>query len=253
MKQSQVCRVLRIDHKTLRYTPKKQKDDEMIKTLLLDYAHQFPHYGFKTLYGLIRQAGHTWNHKRIWRIYCELQLNLKRKPKKRLAPRTAMTLVTPAQQNDTWSLDYMSDALIDGRRFRTANVIDDYRRSCLGIAIHFSLPARRITQWLDQLAKRCGYPKNIRVDNGPENISDHFRSWAEQHRINIQFIQPGKPAQNAYIERFNRTYREAILDQYAFDDLDEVRHLTQRWIQHYNYERPHQALGMQPPILEQAA
>ena len=150
-------------------------------------------------------------------------------------------------------LDYMSDALSYGRRFRTANVVDDHRRECLGIKIQFSLPSSSITQWLDQIAKERGYPEKIRVDNGPENIAKHFKKWALKNNIEILYIQPGKPAQNAYIERFNRTYREAILDQYQFDDLQEVRKLTVEWISHYNHERPHQALGMQPPILKKAA
>lgn len=164
-----------------------------------------------------------------------------------------MTLVQPKKANDIWSLDYMSDALLDGRRFRTANVIDDYRRECLGIHVSFSLPAIKITQWLDGIAEQRGYPSAIRVDNGPENISGCFKKWAQTHGIQILFIQPGKPAQNAYIERFNRTYRDAVLDRYLFDHIEEVRAYTLEWLEHYNYERPHQALGMQPPILKQAA
>ena len=225
----------------------------MIKEFLLEKCRNNPTYGFKTLFGILRNEGHPFNHKRVRRIYCELKLNLKCKPKKRLAPRTAKMLVVPNKPNEVWSLDYMSDALSYGRRFRTANVIDDYRRECLGIKIKFSLPASSITQWLDQIAKEKGYPAKIRVDNGPENIAKEFKKWAMEHHIEILYIQPGKPAQNAYIERFNRSYREAILDQYQFDNLGEVRQLTEDWILHYNHERPHQALGMQPPILNKAA
>lgn len=143
----------------------------------------------------------------------------------------------------------MHDVLESGRKFRVANVIDDYRRQCLGIKLSFSLPATVITDWLDRIATKRGYPAAIRVDNGPENISKHFQSWANTHRIKIIYIQPGKPAQNAYIERFNRTYREAILDMYSFDSLSEAKDLTHEWIKHYNYERPHQSLNMQPPML----
>lgn len=117
-----------------------------------------------------------------------------------------------------------------GKRFRTANVIDDLRRECLGIAIHFSLPAIRITQWLDQIALIRSYPNVISVDNRPENISSHFKSWAKLHQISIRYIQLGKPAQNAYIERFNRTFREGILDMYQFDNLQEVRDITDEWL-----------------------
>ena len=225
----------------------------MIKEFLLEKSRNNPTYGFKTLFGMLRNEGYPFNHKRVRRMYCDLKLNLKCKPKKRLAARTAKVLVVPNKPNEVWSLDYMSDALSYGRRFRTANVVDDHRRECLGIKIQFSLPSSSITQWLDKIAKERGYPKKIRVDNGPENIAKHFKKWALKNNIEILYIQPGKPAQNAYIERFNRSYREAILDQYQFDDLQEVRKLTADWIDHYNHERPHQALGMQPPILKKAA
>lgn len=219
----------------------------MIKSSLREYASLYPTYGFESLFGLLRNKGYRWNHKRVRRIYCELGLNLKRKPKKRLAPRTAKQLVVPSQPNKTWSIDFMHDVLVGGRRFRTMNVIDDHRRECLGIKIGFSMPSRIATDHLDRIAERRGYPNQIRLDNGPEHISKHFAEWAKSHRVELMFIQPGKPAQNAYIERFNRTYREAILDMYLFDNLQEVKQLTREWINHYNYERPHQALGMQPP------
>lgn len=223
----------------------------MIKTLLRQLSTRYPAYGFKILFASLRNQGYGWNHKRVRRIYCELKLNLKRKPKKRLAKRTAKVLTIPTQPNRCWSIDFMSDALSQGRRFRTMNVIDDHRRRCLGIKIAFSLPATAVTQHLDQIAAIHGYPRMIRLDNGPEHTAQHFKRWAEAHHIQLLYIQPGKPAQNAYIERFNRTYREAILDMYIFDNLQEVRLLTKKWIHHYNYERPHQALGMQPPVLNE--
>lgn len=222
----------------------------MIRTLLRQLSIRYPSYGFKLLFSLIRAMGHPWNHKRVHRIYCVLKLNLKRKPKKRLASRTAKVLTIPTQPNQVWSIDFMSDALACGRRFRTMNVIDDHRRRCLGIKIAFSLPATAVTQHLDDIATRHHYPRMIRLDNGPEHLAIHFKRWAKSHDIQLLYIQPGKPAQNAYIERFNRTYREAILDMYSFDSLLEVKLLTKEWIQHYNYERPHQALGMQTPVLD---
>ena len=225
----------------------------MIRFQLLELASRYPSYGFKSLFGLLKNAGHSFNHKRVRRIYCELGLNLKRKPKKRLAPRTAVTLVVPGQPNQTWSIDFMHDALNGGRRFRTMNVIDDHRRECLGIKVAFSVPSRVATRHLDQIAESRGYPACIRLDNGPAHIAKHFISWAKSHNIKLLFIQPGKPAQNAYIERFNRTYRESILDMYLFDNLKEVKQLTQKWINHYNFERPHQALGMKPPCCQTQA
>ena len=219
----------------------------MIKNYLKQLSTQFPRYGFKKLFNLMRLQGLLFNHKRVHRLYCDLKLNIRIKPKKRLAARTPQTLQQPQQLNECWSLDYMSDVLDNGRRFRTANVIDDCNREAMGILVAFSLPAVRITQWLDRLASWRGYPQRIRVDNGPENLARHFTEWAKQHHITICYIQPGKPAQNGYIERFNRSYREAILDMYVFNSLQQVNHLTQEWLNHYNGERPHEALNNQTP------
>lgn len=207
----QACRVVSLDRKTYHYEPRLKRDDERLKGLLINKAHQYPRYGFKKLFGLLRQEGHGFNHKRVHRLYCELKLNLKRCPKKRLAGRTKQTLNQPQRLNQCWSLDYMSDALMHGRRFRTANVIDDCNREGLSVLASTSLPAVRITTWLDDIAAWRGYPNHIRVDNGPENISSHFQKWAKQHDIDILYIQPGKPAQNGYIERFNRSWDTGCL------------------------------------------
>ena len=219
----------------------------MIQALLKELPARYPRYGFKKPFHLIRNQGHLFNHKlfnhkRIYRNYCELNLNLKKKPKKRLAPRTVRSLTQTERANTCWSLDYMSNALMTGKRFRTANVIDDYNREWLGNNVSFSLPSRRITQWLDNIAKARRYPKSIRVDNAPENISRHFEEWAKTNGIEIQYIQPRKPAENGYIERFDRTYREAILDPYLFKSIKQVQNLTDEWLHHYNEERPHEAL-----------
>jgi len=195
----------------------------------------------------LRNQGHLWNHKRIRRVYRALALHLKRKPKKRLPARFAQTLVVPAQRNETWSLDFMSDSLSNGRTFRTLNVIDDYNREALWIEVDTSLPAERVVRVLEQLLFWRGKPTRIRMDNGPEFISKRLECWAQEHHIELLHIQPGKPAQNAYIERFNRTFREEVLDAYLFDDLEEVRTITERWLEDYNTIRPHEALQGLPP------
>ena len=176
-----------------------------------------------------------------------MALHLKRKPKKRLPAREAQTLVVPVQANQTWSLDFMSDSLSNGRMFRTLNVIDDFNREALWIEVDTSLPAERVVRVLEQLLDWRGKPAHIRMDNGPELISQRLESWAKEKHIELLHIQPGKPAQNAYVERFNRTYREDVLDAYLFDDLQEVRHITDTWLEDYNTIRPHEALQGLPP------
>jgi len=236
-----------IDRKTYYYKPKGPKVDTNIKTELKHLMAQYPRYGFKKLFSIIRLAGHTWNHKRVYRNYLELGLNLRKKPKKRLAPRTAQKLEQPSTLNTCWSLDFMSDALSNDTRFRTVNVLDDCAREALGILAEKSLPATRITKWLDDIAEWRGYPLRVKVDNGPENIASHFKCWANLHGVEIKYIQPGKPAQNGYIERFNRSYREEVLDMYLFDSIEQVQKLTDEWLVHYNEIRPHESLGNVPP------
>jgi putative transposase len=195
----------------------------------------------------LRNQGYPWNHKRIRRIYLALGLNLRRKPRKRLPARLARALGTPTQANQTWSLDFMSDSLTDGRWFCTLNILDDFNREALWIEVDTSLPAERVIRVLENLIDWRGKPRSIRMDNGPELISHRLETWAKEKQIELLHIQPGKPAQNAYIERFNRTYREDILDAYLFDSLEEVRFLTEKWLDDYNSIRPHEALqGLSP-------
>ena len=195
----------------------------------------------------LRNQGYGWNHKRIRRVYRALALHLQRKPKKRLPARTAQPLVVPEQADQTWSLDFMSDSLSNGRTFRTLNVIDDYNREALWIEVDTSLPAERVVRVLETLLLERTAPQSIRMDNGPELISKRLVNWAKEKHIELLHIQPGKPAQNAYIERFNRTYRQEVLDAYLFEDLQEVRTITERWLEDYNTIRPHEALkGISP-------
>ena len=189
-----------------------------------------------------------WNHKRMYRVYCELKLNLRIKPRKRIPKGEAKMLIQPIAFNICWSMDFMTDVLSCGRKFRTFNVIDDYNREGICVAASFALPAKKVTLLLDEVAVKRGYPEMIRVDNGPEFRSEIFKTWASKHHILIQYIQPGKPAQNGLIERFNRTYREDILDMNLFDNLREVRLITQEWLNTYNGERPHESLAGLPPV-----
>lgn len=182
------------------------------------------------LYYLMREEGIIVNHKRIYRLYRKHQLKLRRKTKKRLPERVKTPLAVSQNPNDCWSLDFMSDVLRSGRRFRTLNVIDDFNRGALGIEVDFSLTATRVTRYLEQLIERYGLPQSIRCDNGSELTSGHFIEWAENRGITIKYIQPGKPTQNAYIERFNGTYRYEILDAYIFRSINEVKELTNEWL-----------------------
>lgn len=244
--ERQACRTIQLSRCAYRYSAKKTAD-EPIAQELRQLADRRPHWGCSKMTDYLRNEGHNWNHKRIRRVYRDLSLHLKRKPKKRLPARVAQTLAVPEQVNQTWSLDFMSDALSNGRTFRTLNVIDDFNRESLWIEVDTSLPAERVVRVLEQLLAWRGKPASLRMDNGPELISQRLENWAKEKQIALLHIQPGKPAQNAYIERFNRTYREDVLDAYLFDDLQEARHITESWLEDYNTIRPHEALQGLPP------
>ena len=240
------CAAVRLSRSVYGYRPNKSRDEEVIKALE-SAVDRYPRYGFGKLFLILRRAGYTWNHKRVYRIYCELKLNIRRKGKKRLPNRNPQPLSVPETVNQSWSADFMSDALYCGRRFRTFNVVDDFNREVLAIEIDLNLPASRVIRTLDQIALWRGYPAQLRLDNGPEFLSLALADWAERHGIHLAFIQPGKPMQNGYIERFNRTYRTEVLDFYIFKSLSQVRNITEKWRQEYNSERPHESLDNLTP------
>jgi len=242
----QACALFKLNRGTFKYQAIKSDDSEIIE-LVKRIAESKPRWGFGKIVQWLKHQGYTWNHKRIRRIYCELKLNHRIKPKKRLPNREPKPLVVPDQQNRTWSMDFMTDSLESGKKFRTLNIIDDYNREILAVEIDYSLPAERVIRVLNRVAEERGLPEEIRVDNGPEFISIKLELWAESHQIRLENIKPGKPAQNAYIERFNRTYREDVLDMYLFQSLNDVRDITTEWMYEYNNERPHSSLGGIPP------
>lgn len=230
------------------YYYRSVKDDTTVILALQGLAEQHPSYGFRKLFAYLKRRGHIWNHKRVYRVYKLLKLNKRRKGKRRLPTRVKQPLQQQAAINQSWSMDFMSDSLVDGRKFRVLNVIDDCNREALAIEIDTSIAAKRVVRTLEQVIEWRGKPKDIRVDNGPEFTSKDFTLWCLYNNINIQFIQPGKPMQNGYIERFNGSYRKELLDAYVFFELSEVRELTNTWIQEYNTKRPHEALNNMTPI-----
>ena len=174
-------------------------------------------------------------------------LNFRRRGKRRLPARNPSPLRVPQVLNQSWSIDFMHDALTCGRRFRTFNVVDDFNREALAIEIDLNIPAQRVVRVLARIVASRGYPLKLRMDNGPELVSVTLAQWAEEHHVELEFIRPGKPTENAFIEHFNRTYRTEILDFYLFRTLNEVREITECWLTEYNCERPHESLNNLTP------
>lgn len=206
-------------------------------------------WGFWQCYQQLRFAGYRWNHKRVYRVYTELGLQHRRRTKKRIPSRDRQSLDTPSLPNAVWAVDFMSDALSVGRRFRTLNVLDEGMREGLAIEIDTSLPGERVVRVLERLIAWRGAPQAIRCDNGPELISQAVVDFCRDRGIALRYIQPGKPNQNAFIERFNKTYRDEVLDGYLFADLEQVRELTADWLITYNERRCHDALDGLPPTI----
>jgi putative transposase len=245
--ERRACRLVRMQRSIYRYQV-KLKDDSAVIEVLRRLAETHRRWGLDKMTAWLRTHGYRWNHKRVRRVYREMGLHLRIKPKKRLPSRFPLPLAEPEGPNISWSMDFMGDSLVSGRRFRTLNIIDDFNRECLAIEIDTSLPSARVIRVLDNLSARRGYPRQLRTDNGPEFLAERIGDWAEQHGVYWDYIEPGKPAQNGYIERFNRTYREDVLDAYLFYTLKEARTITAEWVPIYNEERPHAALDGLAPI-----
>jgi putative transposase len=242
----QACACLKIPRSSCFYVHKEKNDGQIILELSR-LVEKHAVIGFWKCYHRLRRAGFKWNHKRVYRIYTAMKLNIRRRAKKRLPARVKQMLSTPEAINQVWSIDFMSDSLWSGRQFRVLNVVDDFNREILCIEPDLSLPAHRVIRALEQLEQYRGLPNMIRVDNGPEFISEKLADWCNSKKITLIFIQPGKPTQNAYIERFNGSMRRELLNAYIFRTLDEVWEKAEEWMFDYNNHRPHESLNNKTP------
>ena len=246
---SRACRVVRLS-RTAFYQPPvpASRRDAAVISALTEAVARYPRWSFWKLFDRLRADGHTWNHKRAYRVYCSLRLNLPRRTTRRVPRRIRQPLAAPPQLNQTWALDFMTETLYDRRRVRLLTLIDEGNREGLEIAMGVSLPSRQVVRILSELVAVHGRPTALRMDNGPEFTAQPPVDWCAEHGVAMHYIRPGKPDQNAYIERFNRSYRTEILDAYLFESLAEVRALTETWLTTYNCERPHDSLGRVPPL-----
>jgi len=241
-----VCRILKCTRTQSYYKKKMPEKDASVISAINEVIGQ-SRKGRNKVIVLVRKKHPEYGKSQIRRVYERNGFSLKKRFRKRMKDHEANPIEIPFKENIEWAIDFMSDALHDGRRIRTLNIIDHYNRKCKGIKIAINIPARVVVEFLNQRIELFGKPLKIRTDNGPEFSSELFQKWLKDNDICWSKIQKGSPQQNGVIERFNRTYREDVLDANIFHNIKQAHLLTQRWINDYNNERPHQALNYLTP------
>jgi putative transposase len=234
-------RALGLGNSSLRYRSRRPAAEEL-RRRLRELAAERPRYGYQRLWALLRREGWGVNHKRVYRLYVEEGLKLRKRRRRSRAQVERVPLALPTQADERYSMDFMRDTLADGRVFRTLNIVDDYTRECLAIEVDTSLPGARVVRVLERLAAAGRRPLHVVVDNGPEFVSKAVDQWAARSGVNLRFIDPGKPMQNGYIESFNGKFRDECLSQHWFVSLDEARSVSEAWRIDYNERRPHRSL-----------
>ncbi len=250
--ERRACRVAGVPRSSCRYRS-RAKDQAALRLRLRDLAAARVRYGYRRLHVLLQREGWRVNHKRVYRLYREegLGIRVKRRRKRVSGPRV---VPPPAQRpHERWSIDFLADALADGRRFRVLTIVDNVSRVSPAIEVAASLTGERVVGVLERLRRTVGVPDRIAIDNGPEFISKALDAWAYRHRVQLEFSRPGKPTDNAYVESFNGHFRAECLDQHWFESVEEARHMIEAWRVEYNTERPHRSLKQQTPAAFAAA
>lgn len=246
LSERRACELAGLSRTVRRY--RSQRDETHLRTQLQSLAVQYPRYGYLTLHGLLKAQGQVVNKKRTYRLYRQLGLQVRIRRRKHLTqPRVPLAL--PKALNQCWSLDFVSDQLANGRRFRVLNIVDNYSRECVGQLADTSISGVAVSRFLDDLAYTRGLPEVLVSDNGTEFTSKAMFIWSQDRGVQLHFIQPGKPTQNAFVESFNGKFRDACLNQHWFIDLLDARRTIDGWRRHYNEVRPHSALGYLPPAV----
>ena len=242
-----VCRVVGQRRATVYAKPKRKNEDELIGQQLKDLSMKYLNWGFALMFGWLRLAGHRWNHKRVYRVYTSLKLNLRAPIKRKKIKRANPNTLAASKINQGWSLDFLSDEVIAEKKTRILNVLDECSRKCLLVVAQGTFKAKKLVAYLEQMVAAHGKPQYIRCDNGPELVSAVMVKFALKHGIEIRYSQPGKPMQNGLVERLNGTIRTECLNLQVFKTITHVQEALDVWWQRYNFERPHSALKYQTP------
>ena len=244
--ERRACGLAGVGRSSCRYQARR-RDDPALRERLRELAGERRRFGYRRLTVLLRREGRLVNHKRVYRLYGEEGLAVRRRQRKRRKAAARRPLALPTEANQVWTMDFTHDNLASGRKFRTLNLMDGFTRESPRIEVDTSLPGLRVVRVLEEVAQQRGYPQAIQVDNGPEFISRAVDQWAFEHSVELHFIAPGKPTENAFIESFNGKFRDECLNENWFLTLPEAREKIEMWRRDYNQVRPHSALGYQTP------
>jgi putative transposase len=250
--ERRACRVAVVPRSSCRYRS-QAADQTALRLRLRDLAATRVRYGYRRLLVLLRREGWRVNHKRVYRLYREEGLGIRVKRRKKLASAPRVLPPSATKPLERWSLDFLTDSLADGRRFRVLTIVDNVSRVSPAIEVGVSLTGDRVVQLLEGLRATAGTPRRIAIDNGPEFVSKALDAWAYRNGVQLEFSRPGKPTDNAFAESFNGRFRDECLNQHWFTTLEEVRQTVEGWRIEYNTERPHRALGQQTPAAWEAA
>ena len=245
--ERRACRLAKIDRNVVHYKPKLRSGEHQIRERLRALAEQRRRFGCKRLHVLLAREGVHANHKRVHRIYKDEQLQVRKRKRKRTYQARGRRLESPNRPNQRWAMDFVSDVVAAGRRIRVLTIVDAYTREALAVEVDTSITGDRVVRALDEIGEWRGLPEVIQVDNGPEFRGLALDQWAYQTGVELSFIDPGKPVQNAYIESFNGRLRDECLNQHWFGNLAEARRIIRDWQDDYNEARPHSSLGYMAP------
>ena len=247
LSERRACRLVGLSRDSFRNPPMASEQTQTLRCRIVDIAHQRRRFGYRRVHDLLRRDFPGVNHKRVYRLYREANLAVRKRKKSKRPLNERVPLQLAKAVNEVWSMDFVSDSLSNGRRLKYLTVADDFSHECVDIAVDFGIAGEYVTRLLDRAAVFRGYPDMVRTDNGPEFTSRVFMAWAQTHGIRHILIQPGCPMQNGYIESFNGKFRDEHLNESWFETLQQARNAASTWKQDYNQVRPHSSVGRIPP------
>lgn len=247
LSERRACRLVGLSRSSYRAPPKQQQKNLLLKAAIVEVAYSRRRFGYRRIHDMIRSRFPGVNHKRVYRLYKEAELSVRKRKKGKRPVDERLPLLQAKVPNEVWSMDFVSDSLANGRRLKCFAVVDDFSRESVVLDVDYGISGQYVTRLLDQAALFRGYPKAVRTDNGPEFTSRIFMNWALSHGITHLLIQPGRPMQNGYIESFNGKFRDECLNEHWFETLSQAKKTIVAWRKDYNEVRPHSSCFRMPP------